>query len=99
MVAIGHFRDKKFNSGAEALMTRRLRFKRTPFILVMLAVALLFFAAPMHKVQATDNPPEPPIQVCPDTTTFTGPGGDSSESLGPSLLDLVVASLLALATQ
>jgi hypothetical protein len=79
-------------------MTRTLRIRRTPIILMMLAVALLLIAAPMHKAQATDDPPVPPISVDPDTTTMTGPGGDSPESSGPSLLDLMLASLLALAT-
>lgn len=80
-------------------MTRTLTIRHTPIILVMVALATLIITLPMHPANATDVPPFPPIDVNPDTTKVITPGGDSSDPLGPTLLDLILASLLALTTE
>jgi len=79
-------------------MTHTPRFRRSPIILLVLLAALLLIATPSQKVQATDDPPIPPIAVHPDTTNVVSPGDSLFPSSASSPLDLVLATLLALAT-
>lgn len=85
-------------SGKERFMTRMLTIRHTPILLVMLALTVLLVASPTYQAVATDVPPFPPIDTHPDTTTVISPGDTTSTLSGPSPLDLMLVTLLALAT-